>query len=83
MRNEQLNITHYYKQIHLLKIMIDRDKIETQKQQLDIFVVSDCCPKCGHHYIYDIGYDNWECGNYDCNHTFRKKSKTGLESTEQ
>lgn len=42
--------------------------------------VINCCPKCGYHYIYDVGYDNWECGNDDCNHTFRKKSKTGLEN---
>jgi hypothetical protein len=47
-----------------------------REQELDIFVVSNCCPKCGHHYVYDIGYDN-------CNHTFRKKSKTILESTKQ
>jgi len=52
------------------------DKIQNQ----DNADIINCCPKCGCHYIYDIGYDNWECGNTDCNHTFRKKSKTGFES---
>jgi ribosomal protein L37AE/L43A len=32
------------------------------------------CPKCGHDYIYDIGHDNWTCGNDNCNHVFKLKS---------
>jgi ribosomal protein L37AE/L43A len=54
---------------------------EHQKHTLNKSVVSNCCPKCGHHYIYDIGYDNWECGDDDCKHSFRNKSKTRLKST--
>jgi ribosomal protein L37AE/L43A len=54
--------------------------LDKSNEKLHISDVINCCPKCGYHYIYDIGYDNWECGNDDCNHTFRKKSKTGIEN---
>ena len=35
------------------------------------------CPKCKHTFVYDIGYDNYQCGN--CENVFKCKSKTGLE----
>lgn len=35
------------------------------------------CPKCGYHYTYDIGYNNWECG--DCHYTFMVNNKKEYE----
>ena len=58
---------------------INKDtELDNTNKKLIIFDVRVSCPKCGSDFIGDIGYDNWQC--FECDETWRQKSKTGLES---
>jgi ribosomal protein S27AE len=56
-----------------------RDDVKAFMYAFENYMINEnlICPECRHTYIYDIGYDNYQCGK--CENVFKHKSKTGLE----
>ena len=50
-------------------------------KEIEIMENKDECPKCHSKWVNDIGFDTMQC--FNCDHTWKQKSKTGLENNHQ